>query len=89
MFATILTDYGLDALLGDLPGPRGWYRSERGNLTRSWNGFRLTVFGRYDGLYGWSLHGPGVSRYGRGIYRSEAAAVDAVLAAANDEGGAV
>jgi hypothetical protein len=58
-----------------------WRRSDRGNLVRgSPLGWRLTVFERVPGRYGWSIARSAALEYSPRSYRSEAAAAEAVWA---------
>lgn len=67
--------------LESYPRPRGWYRSDRGNLTRSWRGKRLTIFERPagSGWYAWSVKDGASVTFSPGSFQTEAAAIEAVL----------
>jgi len=81
----MLTPSQIQGHLGDYelssrPGPRrGWYRSAaKGNLTRVMGSLRLTVFERWGG-YSFSIAEGADVIYSRRLYRSERAAMIAVM----------
>lgn len=81
----MLTETEANAILADLyPRPRTWRRSSKGNLWRNYVGARLTVFPRWDGLYGYCLRPrKGAARFSTEGWPTEREAVDAVLGEVN------
>src|SRR4051812_13060872 len=50
----------------------GFRRSRKGNLTREWEGLRLTIFRRKgDGCFGWSVADEEGPRFSPGGYETE------------------
>jgi len=62
--------------------PEAWGRSGKGNLTREWDGSRVTIF-RRDGGFHWCLSHPiDGTRFSHGAFPSERSAQQAAGTAA-------
>jgi hypothetical protein len=61
--------------------PAAWKRSKRGNLWRNYQGKTVTIFGRDDGYFAWSISDKDGTRFSRGGYEDEDEAMGALAAA--------